>query len=405
MSDRPAPHRDAGNLLTDLFRDALDSGYAASAERRVQSGPEPAWRRRGGLLGRSIALALVGFLLAVAYQQAVAGAAGNSRTRADLATEVAERRAEADRLAREAEGLRDEVTRQRDQALAADPELLRLRDLEARTGLARVTGDGVVVTVSDAPAAVDPVTGRVDRDNLGRVLDRDLQALANALWQCGRRGGRDQRAAADRGVDDPVRRRGDPGGLPARHPAVRAHRHRPRRHRQAACRLGHRQAVRTFRGELPDAVRDQGPSRADPAGGRRPRSALRQPSSVGPAVVGEPQPVGIASMIAVLALAAGVVLGLVLKPTVPAVLEPYLPIAVVAALDAVFGGIRAKLDGIFDDKQFVVSFVANVLVAAFIVFLGDQLGVGGQLSVSVVVVLGVRIFGNVAAIRRHLFRA
>jgi small basic protein len=39
------------------------------------------------------------------------------------------------------------------------------------------------------------------------------------------------------------------------------------------------------------------------------------------------------------------------------------------------------------------------------VFLGDQLGVGGQLSTGVVVVLGVRIFGNVAAIRRHLFRA
>ncbi|WP_204009328.1 small basic family protein [Virgisporangium aurantiacum] len=110
-------------------------------------------------------------------------------------------------------------------------------------------------------------------------------------------------------------------------------------------------------------------------------------------------------MIAVLGLIAGVVLGLVLQPTVPAVLEPYLPIAVVAALDAVFGGVRAKLDGIFDDKQFVISFVSNVLVAAFIVFLGDQLGVGGQLSISVVVVLGVRIFGNVAAIRRHLFRA
>jgi small basic protein len=110
-------------------------------------------------------------------------------------------------------------------------------------------------------------------------------------------------------------------------------------------------------------------------------------------------------VIAGLALIAGVVLGLVLQPTVPAVLEPYLPIAVIAALDALFGGLRAKLDGIFDDKQFVVSFVSNVLVAAFIVFLGDQLGVGSQLSVSVVVVLGVRIFGNVAAIRRHLFRA
>ncbi|MFI5891720.1 small basic family protein [Actinoplanes sp. CA-030573] len=110
-------------------------------------------------------------------------------------------------------------------------------------------------------------------------------------------------------------------------------------------------------------------------------------------------------MIAVLALVAGVVLGIVFHPTVPAALQPYLPIAVVAALDAVFGGVRAKLDGIFDDKQFVVSFISNVLVAALIVYLGDQLGVGGQLSTGVVVVLGVRIFGNVAAIRRHLFRA
>ena len=110
-------------------------------------------------------------------------------------------------------------------------------------------------------------------------------------------------------------------------------------------------------------------------------------------------------MIAVLALVAGVVLGIVLPPTVPAALQPYLPIAVVAALDAVFGGVRAKLDGIFDDKQFVVSFIANVVVAGLIVYLGDQLGVGGQLSTGVVVVLGVRIFGNVAAIRRLLFRA
>jgi small basic protein len=110
-------------------------------------------------------------------------------------------------------------------------------------------------------------------------------------------------------------------------------------------------------------------------------------------------------VIPVLALIVGVVLGVILDPTVPAALEPYLPIAVVAALDAVFGGVRARLDGIFDDKQFVVSFISNVLVAGLIVWLGDQLGVGGQLSTGVVVVLGVRIFGNVAAIRRHLFRA
>ncbi len=110
-------------------------------------------------------------------------------------------------------------------------------------------------------------------------------------------------------------------------------------------------------------------------------------------------------MIAGVALVIGLVVGLVLRPTVPLALQPYLPIAIVAALDAVFGGIRAGLDGIFVDKVFVISFVSNVLVAAVIVFLGDKLGVGGQLSTGVVVVLGIRIFGNVAAIRRHVFRA
>ncbi len=110
-------------------------------------------------------------------------------------------------------------------------------------------------------------------------------------------------------------------------------------------------------------------------------------------------------MIAAVGLALGIVAGLFLEPTVPLWLQPYLPIAVVAALDAVFGGLRSLLDGIFDDKVFVVSFVANVLVAALIVFLGDQLGVGSQLSTGVVVVLGIRIFSNAAAIRRHLFHA
>ena len=110
-------------------------------------------------------------------------------------------------------------------------------------------------------------------------------------------------------------------------------------------------------------------------------------------------------MIAGLGLLLGVILGLVLQPEVPLALQPYLPIAVVAALDAVFGAFRAFLDGIFDDKVFVVSFVSNVLIAAVIVYLGDKLGVGGQLSTGVIVVLGIRIFSNVAAIRRHIFHA
>lgn len=110
-------------------------------------------------------------------------------------------------------------------------------------------------------------------------------------------------------------------------------------------------------------------------------------------------------MIAVIGLIVGIVLGLVLQPAVPLWLTPYLPIAVIAALDAVFGAARALLDGVFDDRVFVISFLSNVLVAALLVFLGDQLGVGALMSTGVVVVLAMRIFANAAAIRRHLFKA
>jgi small basic protein len=110
-------------------------------------------------------------------------------------------------------------------------------------------------------------------------------------------------------------------------------------------------------------------------------------------------------VIPAIGLAIGIVLGVLLQPTVPVWMQPYLPIAVVAALDAVFGGLRALLDGIFDDKVFVVSFLSNVVIAAAIVYLGDKLGVGGQLSTGVIVVLGIRIFSNVAQIRRYVFHA
>lgn len=110
-------------------------------------------------------------------------------------------------------------------------------------------------------------------------------------------------------------------------------------------------------------------------------------------------------MIPVIGLLIGIILGIVLEPALPGFLQPYLPIAIVAALDAMLGGLRAFLDGVFTDRVFVVSFVSNVLIAALIVWLGDQIGVGAQLTTAVVVVLGIRIFTNAAAIRRALFHA
>ncbi|MFS0885373.1 small basic family protein [Aeromicrobium sp. 179-A 4D2 NHS] len=110
-------------------------------------------------------------------------------------------------------------------------------------------------------------------------------------------------------------------------------------------------------------------------------------------------------MIPVIGLVVGVAIGLLLQPTVPSELQPYVPIAIIAALDAVVGAARALIEGRFDDRVFVISFVSNVAIAAVMVFLGDQLGVGSQLSTGVIVVLGIRIFANAAAIRRLIFHA
>lgn len=110
-------------------------------------------------------------------------------------------------------------------------------------------------------------------------------------------------------------------------------------------------------------------------------------------------------MIAILGLALGMLVGFLLDPTVPAAVQPFLPVAVVAGLDALFGAARAWLEGTFSDRVFVMSFFWNVLVACLLVFLGTQLGVGSAMTTAVVVVLGIRIFSNTASIRRAIFKA
>ena len=107
-------------------------------------------------------------------------------------------------------------------------------------------------------------------------------------------------------------------------------------------------------------------------------------------------------MAAVLGLIIGVVIGVFVKPDIPIIVQPYLPIMVVAALDALLGAARAYFERSFSDRVFVISFLANVVTATLLVFLGNQLGVGSQLQTAVI--LGIRIFSNVSAIRRFIFR-
>jgi small basic protein len=104
---------------------------------------------------------------------------------------------------------------------------------------------------------------------------------------------------------------------------------------------------------------------------------------------------------ALLGLVVGALVALLLRPTVPADMTRYVAMGVVAAVDASFGGIRAYVENTFNDRVFVLAFVSNAAVAAGLVWLGDQLAV--DLTTAVVVVFGVRIFQNLAALRRRIF--
>jgi len=175
------------DLLTELFQSPLEPGYAEAARRRAERAARGEPPERGFSLPRAASLlvvAAIGFLLIVAYQHVLADEPARSRARDGLIDQINDRQAGTDGLRRRADQLRDQVARQRDAALD-DRAAARLRDLEATTGLGRVSGDGVVVRIADAPRPVDAVTGQGSGADLGRVLDRDLQQIANALWRAG----------------------------------------------------------------------------------------------------------------------------------------------------------------------------------------------------------------------------
>ncbi|MGI9859927.1 small basic family protein [Moorella naiadis] len=101
-------------------------------------------------------------------------------------------------------------------------------------------------------------------------------------------------------------------------------------------------------------------------------------------------------------LLAGVIAGLLLPVKIPVIYSKYMSVAVLAALDSVFGGLRASMEDNFDNAIFLTGFFSNTLLAAFLAYIGDQLGV--ELYLAAVLVFGVRLFQNLAIIRRHLLK-
>lgn len=100
----------------------------------------------------------------------------------------------------------------------------------------------------------------------------------------------------------------------------------------------------------------------------------------------------------VVGLIIGVAVGFMLDLRVPQEYSSYLSIALLAGLDTIFGGVRSYLERSFNVRVFMSGFFFNTLFAAGLAFLGAFLGI--DLYMAAIVAFGVRLFNNLAVIRR-----
>ena len=82
----------------------------------------------------------------------------------------------------------------------------------------------------------------------------------------------------------------------------------------------------------------------------------------------------------------------------PGLYAPYFSVALMAGLDTAFGGLRAAMEGDYDNLVFISGFVVNILLSVFFCYAGIKMDIDFYLIV--ILVLGMRIFNNLAIIRR-----
>lgn len=103
-----------------------------------------------------------------------------------------------------------------------------------------------------------------------------------------------------------------------------------------------------------------------------------------------------------LAILVGCILGAILginAPIISYTYSTYLAIAVIAALDSVFGGISSVLKRNFDLKIFLSGFFVNSILSILLTFLGQKLNV--DIYLAAIFVFISRMFNNLTIIRRY----
>ncbi len=104
----------------------------------------------------------------------------------------------------------------------------------------------------------------------------------------------------------------------------------------------------------------------------------------------------------IIAIVIGCIVGALIglnAPIISYTYSGYLAIAIIAALDSVFGGITSVLKGNFDFKVFITGFFGNAILSILLTWLGVKLNVDIYLA-AIVVFVG-RMFTNLAIIRRY----
>lgn len=98
----------------------------------------------------------------------------------------------------------------------------------------------------------------------------------------------------------------------------------------------------------------------------------------------------------------GLFIGTLLPFRMPVEYAKYLSVALLASLDSVFGGLRAGSEGKFDNVVFMTGFFTNALLAAGLVYIGERIGI--DLYYVALLAFGLRVFQNLAIIRRHFLK-
>lgn len=103
-------------------------------------------------------------------------------------------------------------------------------------------------------------------------------------------------------------------------------------------------------------------------------------------------------MLFVIAVILGILFGLIIPYNLTSDTLPYVAVAIIAALDSVFGGIVANFSKRFSIYVFMTGLISNAILAVMLTYVGNILGI--NLSFAVIIVFGVRLFNNLANIRR-----